>query len=64
MQEGTVKFFNEGKGFGFITPADGSKEVYVHISGVSGNIREGDKVSYSLESTSKGPSAVDVKLVR
>jgi CspA family cold shock protein len=61
MPEGTVKFFNETKGFGFITPTDGSKDVFVHSSGLSDSVREGDKVSYDLESTPKGPSAVNVK---
>jgi CspA family cold shock protein len=61
MPEGTVKFFNVTKGFGFITPADGSKDVFVHSSGVVDNIRDGDKVTYEIESTPKGPSAVNVK---
>ena len=63
MPEGTVKFFNVTKGFGFITPADGSKDVFVHSSGVVDNIRDGDKVTYELESTPKGPSAVNVKRI-
>ena len=44
MQEGTVKFFNEEKGFGFITPNNGGNEVFVHVSGLSENIRENDSV--------------------
>lgn len=59
--EGTVKFFNEAKGFGFITPADGSKDVFVHISGLGGTqIREGDKVSFEIEDGKKGPNAINV----
>ncbi|MDD3773378.1 MAG: cold-shock protein [Weeksellaceae bacterium] len=62
MQEGTVKFFNETKGFGFITPDDGSKDVFVHISGLRDKVREGDKVNYSVEDGKKGPNAVNVTL--
>jgi CspA family cold shock protein len=59
--EGTVKFFNEAKGFGFITPADGSKDVFVHISGLGGTqIKEGDKVSFEIEDGKKGPNAINV----
>jgi CspA family cold shock protein len=61
MPEGTVKFFNESKGFGFITPETGGKDVFVHSSGLLDNIQEGDKVSYEVEDTPKGASAVKVK---
>ncbi len=61
MPEGTVKFFNESKGFGFITPEAGGKDVFVHSSGLLDNIQEGDKVSYEIEDTPKGASAVKVK---
>jgi len=61
MPEGTVKFFNSTKGFGFITPADGSKDVFVHTSGLKDDIREGDKVTYDVENTPKGLSAINVK---
>lgn len=61
MPEGTVKFFNTSKGFGFITPADGSKDVFMHNSGLLDDVHEGDKVSYELEDSPKGPSAVKVK---
>ena len=54
MQEGTVKFFNETKGFGFIVPNDGSAEVFVHISGVTGQIRENDSVEFEVEEGKKG----------
>ncbi|WP_370896815.1 cold-shock protein [Chryseobacterium gossypii] len=63
MQQGTVKFFNEAKGFGFISPADGSKDVFVHSSGlVSGSIRENDKVNYTIQQGDRGLNAVNVKL--
>ena len=48
MNEGTIKFFNEAKGFGFITPNDGSSDVFVHVSGLVGEVREGDKVTYNV----------------
>ena len=60
MSNGTVKFFNDSKGFGFITPDDGGKDVFVHVSGLNGDIREGDKVSYEVEETQKGLSAISV----
>lgn len=63
MQEGTVKFFNESKGFGFIKPADGSEDVFVHVSGLIDEIREDDKVTYDVEQGKKGLNAVNVKLV-
>ena len=63
MQEGTVKFFNETKGFGFISPTDGSKDVFVHLSGlISKEIRENDKVTFDVQESSKGLNAVNVKL--
>lgn len=61
MQTGTVKWFNTTKGFGFIQPADGSKDVFVHISEVErsgvGSLQEGDKVNFELESGHGGKSA-------
>ncbi|OCK50338.1 cold-shock protein [Chryseobacterium sp. CBo1] len=64
MQQGTVKFFNEAKGFGFISPADGSKDIFVHSSGlVSGSIRENDKVNFDIQKGDRGLNAVNVKLV-
>lgn len=62
MATGTVKFFNEAKGFGFITPSNGGKEVFVHSSGLIDQIREGDTVSYEVEEGRKGPNAVKVKV--
>lgn len=63
MQQGTVKFFNEAKGFGFISPEDGGKDLFVHISALAdGSIRENDKVIYDIQKSDKGPNAVNVKL--
>ncbi len=60
MQEGTVKFFDETKGFGFITPNNGGSEVFVHSTGLKENIRENDSVRYDVEEGRKGPNAVNV----
>ena len=62
MQKGTVKFFNETKGFGFITPSSGGSEVFVHSSGLIDGIRENDTVEYEVEQGKKGPNAVNVKV--
>jgi len=62
MNNGTVKFFNNNKGFGFITPDSGEKDVFVHANNLVDEINEGDKVSYDLESTDKGPSAINVRV--
>jgi len=62
MKEGTVKFFNESKGFGFITPEDGSKDIFVHASGLKDDIYEGDKVAYEEEQGKKGLNAVNVRV--
>ena len=61
MPTGIVKFFNESKGFGFIKPDDGSEDVFVHISGTTEELRENDKVSYSVEQGKKGLNAVKVQ---
>ncbi|MCF8380006.1 MAG: cold-shock protein [Bacteroidales bacterium] len=63
MSNGTVKFFNNAKGFGFITPEDGGKDVFVHANGLTEEIGEGDKVSYDVEEGKKGLNAVNVKVV-
>ncbi len=64
MANGTVKFFNEGKGFGFITPDDGGKDVFVHVKGLNvDSINEGDKVSYDVQEGQKGLNAVNVSLI-
>ncbi len=62
MSNGTVKFFNDAKGFGFITPDDGSKDVFVHANNLTEEIREGDKVSYEVEESQKGLNAVNVSV--
>lgn len=62
MNNGTVKFFNESKGYGFIIPDDGSKDIFVHVNGLIDDIREGDKVNYETEEGRKGLNAVEVKL--
>ena len=61
MQEGTVKFFNEAKGFGFITPDEGGKDVFVHKTGTREALWEGDSVSYEVEESPKGLNAVNVQ---
>ena len=63
MKQGTVKFFNETKGFGFITPSAGGAEVFVHASGLIDSIRENDTVEYEVEQGKKGENAVNVKIV-
>ncbi len=63
MEQGTVKFFNEAKGFGFITPSNGGKDIFVHASGVTGELREKDKVSYDVENGKKGLNAVNVQVI-
>ena len=62
MQEGTVKFFNETKGFGFITPSNGGQDIFVHVSGLNDEIRENDKVVFEVQNGKKGLNAVNVKV--
>lgn len=61
--QGTVKFFNETKGFGFITPSDSKTDIFVHVSGLVDEIRENDLVSYEEESGKKGMNAVNVSRI-
>ncbi|MCO6360519.1 CspA family cold shock protein [Roseivirga pacifica] len=61
--EGTVKFFNFSKGFGFIKPADGGDDVFVHESGLTEEIRENDNVEFDTERGRKGINAVNVKVI-
>jgi cold shock protein len=65
MPSGTVKWFSDDKGFGFITPDDGSKDVFVHHNSINGegfrSLSEGAKVTYEVESSEKGPRAANVQ---
>ncbi len=64
MATGTVKWFNESKGFGFISPADGSADVFVHFSAIQGSgfkvLTEGQEVTFETENGQKGPQAANV----
>ncbi|MCK4921869.1 MAG: cold shock domain-containing protein [Bacteroidales bacterium] len=63
MKKGTVKFFNESKGFGFIIEEDSKNEYFVHISGIIDEIKEGDAVEFELQEGRKGLNAVNVKVI-
>ncbi|MEN8118609.1 MAG: cold shock domain-containing protein [Bacteroidota bacterium] len=63
MSKGTVKFFNDSKGFGFISEEGSDKEHFVHVSGLIDEIKEGDTVEFELKEGKKGMNAVNVKLV-
>ena len=63
MQEGTVKFFNSEKKFGFITPDNSRKDVFVHYSGLIHEIRQNDKVAFETEEDQKGIRAVNVERI-
>lgn len=60
MKTGTVKFFNNTKGFGFIVDDDNKAEVFVHVSGLRSDVKEGDKVTFDVENGKKGLNAVNV----
>jgi CspA family cold shock protein len=62
-QQGTVKFFNSEKGFGFIKHDDSNKETFVHVSGLINDIKEGDSVEFDLQEGKKGMNAVNVKTI-
>ncbi len=63
MSKGTVKFFNDTKGFGFIVEDESNKEHFVHISGLVDEIREGDQVEFDIQEGNKGLNAVNVKVI-
>lgn len=63
MKNGTVKFFNEAKGFGFITEEGSNQDYFVHISGLVDEIKQGDNVEFELTEGKKGLNAVNVKVV-
>jgi len=63
MNKGTVKFFNDAKGFGFITEEGSNKEHFVHVSGLIDEIRENDQVEFDLEEGKKGLNAVNVRVI-
>ncbi|MFM1876364.1 MAG: hypothetical protein RL266_2101 [Bacteroidota bacterium] len=63
MKKGTVKFFNDSKGFGFIIDAESKTEYFVHVSGLIDEIREDDQVEFELKEGRKGLNAVNVKVV-
>ena len=64
MPKGTVKFFNDSKGFGFIKPSDGGEDIFVHVTGLIDEIRENDQVVYDVERGKKGMNAVNVKIAQ
>ncbi len=64
MQTGTVKFFNDTKGFGFIKPDNSGEDIFVHSSGLVDHIRENDKVTFEVQNGRKGLNAVNVKVLQ
>ncbi|MBI1223384.1 MAG: cold-shock protein [Bacteroidetes bacterium] len=64
MKQGTVKFFNNAKGFGFISPEDGGADIFVHETGLIDQVREDNRVQYEVEQGRKGLNAVNVEIIR
>jgi CspA family cold shock protein len=64
---GKIKWFNDAKGFGFVTPDDGSKDVFVHFSSIQGegfkSLAEGDKIEFEVQESDKGPKAANVRKI-
>ncbi len=64
---GKMKWFNDAKGFGFVTPDDGSKDVFVHFSSIQGegfkSLAEGDKIEFDVQESDKGPKAANVRKI-
>lgn len=63
QQQGTIKFFNEGKGFGFVKPDDGSAELFIHKTSLLTRVRENDRVTFEVRTGVKGPNAINVRVV-
>ena len=61
--QGTVKWYNSTKGFGFITPSDGGKDVFVHKNEAPDSLRDGDRVEYEVGESEKGPKATNIQVV-
>jgi len=64
VRKGTVSFFNDSKGYGFIKDMENQNSIFVHLNGLVDSIRENDKVTFEIEMGQKGPNAVNVKLVK
>ncbi|MEQ8303390.1 MAG: cold shock domain-containing protein [Cyclobacteriaceae bacterium] len=63
MKQGTVKFFNQTKGFGFVREEESEQEYFVHVTGLIDEVRENDKITFELKEGKKGLNAVNVRLV-
>jgi len=63
MKKGTVKFFNESKGYGFITEEGSNNEYFVHVSGIIDDIQQGDDVEFELKEGKKGLNAINVRVI-